>query len=94
MAYIGFAMLGLIMFMATLGGVGGTSAILPTALIFFSLEVHEAVSHTALFAFMSTFGRLLYEIISTMKTPAKRRINFHLVIIAAPVMFFGSFLGV
>ena len=40
MSYIGFVVLALIMFMATLGGVGGTSAILPTTLIFFGLEVH------------------------------------------------------
>jgi hypothetical protein len=36
----------------------------------------------------------MYEIISTLKKPEKRRINFHLVIIAAPIMFFGSFVGV
>jgi uncharacterized membrane protein YfcA len=34
------------------------------------------------------------EITSTLNYPAKRKINFHLVIIACPFMFFGSLLGV
>lgn len=82
------------MFTATLGGVGGTSAILPITLIFWDFSVHRAVSHTALFAFVSTSGRVVYEIVSTYAKPKEKKINFHLVILSAPVMFFGSFIGV
>lgn len=36
----------------------------------------------------------MYEIFSNVKKPGKKKINFHLILIAAPAMFFGSFLGV
>lgn len=82
------------MFMATLGGVTGTTAILPILLIFFQMELHIAVAHTSLFTFVSTSGRLLYDILTTLKTPEKRTINFQVVIIAAPVIFIASYIGV
>lgn len=80
--------------MATLGGIGGTAAILPITLIFWNFSVHAAVSHTTLFAFVSTLGRVIYEIMSTASKPKAKKINFHLIILIAPSMFLGSFLGV
>ena len=56
--------------------------------------LHIAVAHTSLFTFVSTSGRLLYDILTTLKTPEKRTINFQVVIIAAPVIFIASYIGV
>ena len=91
---IGLVVLATIMFMATLGGVTGTTAILPILLIFFKMELHIAVAHTSLFTFISTSGRLLYDILTTLDNPEKRTINFQVVIIAAPVIFIASYIGV
>jgi uncharacterized membrane protein YfcA len=94
LSVFGLITLALILFLATLGGIGGGAAMLPINLLFFRFDPHKSVAHTALFEFVSTFSRVLYEIISTRKHPGRKRINFHLIIIAAPVMFLGSFLGV
>lgn len=90
----GLAILGLILFMATLAGIGGGAAMLPITLLFFQFSPHAAISHTAVYEFVSTFSRVLYELFSTMGKPGKKRINFHIILVAGPVMFLGSFLGV
>lgn len=82
------------MFMATLGGIGGGAAMLPITLLFFRFSPKASIANTALFEFISTFGRVLYEVISNRGKPGEKKINFHLILIASPLMFFGSFLGV
>ena len=90
----GLGMLGFVMFLATLAGIGGGAAILPITLLFFQFSPHRAVSHTAVYEFASTLSRVLYELFTTYGKPGKKRINFHIILIAAPAMFLGSFIGV
>ena len=94
MSIFGYVSLSVIMFVATLGGSGGAAFMFPVNLIFFGLSVRGAVAHTSLFVCISSLGRVVIELVTTWKNIKDRRINFHIVIISAPVMFLGSFIGV
>jgi uncharacterized membrane protein YfcA len=86
--------LGIILLIATLGGIGGSPAILPLTLIFFQMTMVQGMAHTSLFTFIGMFVRVIYELVSTNKHIPLRKINFHLSIMAAPVSCLGSYIGV
>ena len=94
LAGAGFLVLALIMILATLGGVGGGVALLPIGLIFFGMDLAHSIAITSLYTFISIMSRLVYDLITTYKDVKKRKINFHLCIISAPMMCLGSFIGV
>ena len=90
----GFIVLALIMVTATLGGVGGGATLLPIGLIFFRMTLPESIAITSLYTFVSIVARLIYDLVTTYSDVKKRKINFHLSIISAPMMCLGSFIGV
>lgn len=90
----GFVVLAIIMVMATLGGVGGGATLLPIGLVFFRMTLPESIAITSLYTFVSIVARLVYDLITTYSDIKKRKINFHLSIISAPMMCLGSFIGV
>lgn len=90
----GLVIIGGLMFLATLGGIGGTSALFTILIVFFNFKVHIAVAHLNVFDFIGSFGRLVYDISRGWKNPEKNLINYHIVLITTPFLLLGSFLGV
>jgi len=94
MDYSGLVVIGIIIFLATLAGTAGNSQLFTIILLFFRLPTEEAVAQTCLFGLVSSAGRLTYELISGRKNPSTKRINFHIVLISAPWIVIGTFIGV
>ena len=90
----GLFLIAILMVIATLGGVGGTSSLFPIILIFFQFSPSSAVAHNTLFSFFSVIGRLVLEIVQGIRKKEERRINFHLAFLAFPSIAIGSIIGV
>ena len=77
-----------------MGGVGGSSAMMPICLILYRFRPHYAISHTAIFTFVSTSTMVIFDIIHGLKSKNKKKINYHIVLVSAPSLFMGTFIGV
>ena len=96
MSYIGLSVLGLMLVIATMGGVGGNVVILPVLLIFFQFDPKVAIGHTSLFSALSGLSRVLYERFQCENEDGekkKKRVNFHLVLLSGAPAILGSFIG-
>jgi len=99
---VGLVLMCIVMCLATLGGVGGNTVILPVCLIFFKFSPRVAIAHCALLSAIGSLSRTVYEQIQAHTHDhvvkghdrTKPKANIHLVLLAAPPAVLGSFFGV
>ena len=90
---IGLFILASMLVIATLANNGGNVVILPVCLIFFSFSPRVAIAHSSFFCTISALCRVIYESIQKRNSSTKGKINYHMVLLAAPSCILGSFLG-
>ena len=97
MIIIGFGCLGLAIAIATMGGVGGNSLIIPICLICFRFTPSATVAHSTLFVLVASIFQLSHDLLKTKDHKTSKfssGINFDLLLLAAPFCILGSFIGV
>lgn len=94
MSIIGVVLLSAMLFLATLGGGGGSGVMIPVCLIFFRFDPKVAVAHASLFSAIGSIGRIAYEKINEKyRGDQKSMTNYHLILLAGPPSVLGAFIG-
>jgi len=77
------------------GGLSGAGSNIPIMLIFFGLSMNEAVPVSSFVAVSSTLFRFILNFNEKHPSrPERNTINYEIVLIVMPAVFFGSFVGV
>jgi len=89
-----FLMLGLIA-LSNAGGLSGAGSNIPIMLIFFDMDMSEAVPISAFVAVCATLFRFVFNFKQRHPTRNERNaINYEIVQLTMPCVFMGSFVGV
>ena len=95
MESIGCVLMYILIALSNAGGLSGAGSNIPIMLIFFSLEMGEAVPISAFVAVCATVFRFILNFRQRHpKNPERVAINYEIVQLTMPCVFLGSFLGV
>jgi uncharacterized membrane protein YfcA len=95
MESIGTVLMLILIALSNAGGLSGAGSNIPIMLIFFDLEMSEAVPISAFVAVCATVFRFLLNFNMKHPTrPERNAINYEIVQLTMPCVFMGSFLGV
>lgn len=95
MELIGTIVMAFLIALSNAGGLSGAGSNIPIMLIFFDLNMNEAVPISAFVAVSATLFRFYLNYNQRHpKRPERICINYEVVEITMPSVFFGSFLGV
>ena len=77
------------------GGLSGAGSNIPIILIFYKLNMDRAVPLSACVAVIATLFRFVYNFKGKHpRDPNRNLINYEMVMVSMPLVFFGSFIGV
>lgn len=94
LSIIGVLILGIMLLLATLGGIGGSGIIIPVCLIFFRFDPRVAVAHASIFSAIGSVGRIAYEKVREgYNKDSKSMTNYHLILLSGPPSVLGAFIG-
>ena len=92
---IGLILMIILITLSSAGGLSGAGSNIPIMLIFFKLSMEEAVPISSFVAVASTLFRFILNFNEVHPTRNERNtINYEIVLIVMPAVFFGSFMGV
>jgi hypothetical protein len=92
---VGLFLMIILVTLSNAGGLSGAGSNIPIMLIFFGLTMNEAVPVSAFVAVSSTLFRFILNFWEKHPTrPERNTINYEIVLIVMPAVFFGSFVGV
>lgn len=95
MESIGSVLMFILIGLSNAGGLSGAGSNIPIMLIFFDLEMHEAVPISAFVAVCATVFRFILNFNQVdPNNSARSCINYEVVEITMPFVFLGSFYGV
>jgi len=95
METVGTVLMFILIALSNAGGLSGAGSNIPIMLIFFELEMHEAVPISAFVAVCATVYRFFVNFSQKHPNDPKRNcINYEVVEITMPFVFLGSFYGV
>ena len=95
MEIIGLILMGILITLSNAGGLSGAGSNIPIMLIFFNMEMSEAVPISAFVAVCATLLRFLLNFNQKHpKNPNRLSINYEVVILVMPAVFLGSLIGV
>lgn len=92
---VGLFLMIILVTLSNAGGLSGAGSNIPIMLIFFGLTMNEAVPVSSFVAVSSTLFRFILNFSEKHPTrPERNTINYEIVLIVMPAVFFGSFVGV
>ena len=92
---IGLVLMIILITLSSAGGLSGAGSNIPIMLIFFKLSMKEAVPISSFVAVASTLFRFILNFKEVHPTRNERNtINYEIVLLVMPAVFFGAFLGV
>ena len=95
METIGTVLMIILIALSNAGGLSGAGSNIPIMLIFFDMEMHQAVPISAFVAVCATVFRFVFNFkLRHPKRSERNAINYEIVQLTMPCVFLGSFLGV
>jgi len=92
---IGFVLMVILITLSNAGGLSGAGTNIPIMLLFFDMEMEEAVPISGFVAVCATVFRFLLHYKQMHPTnPERLSINYEVVMLTMPCVFLGSFIGV
>ena len=92
---IGLVLMIILITLSSAGGLSGAGSNIPIMLIFFKLSMKEAVPISSFVAVASTLFRFILNFNEVHPTRNERNtINYEIVLLVMPAVFYGAFLGV
>ena len=92
---IGLFLMCILIALSNAGGLSGAGSNIPIMLIFFSMDMSQAVPVSAFVAVCATSFRFILNFNQKHpRNPKRNCINYELVLLAMPAVFMGSFFGV
>ena len=92
---IGLFLMCILIALSNAGGLSGAGSNIPIMLIFFNMDMENAVPVSAFVAVCATSFRFLLNFNQKHpRNPQRNCINYELVLLAMPAVFLGSFFGV
>jgi len=95
MEIIGIVLMMILITLSNAGGTSGAGSNIPLMLIFFKMNMTEAVPVSGFVAVVATMLRFILNYKKMHPNNSERNtINYEIVMITMPAVFFGSFIGV